>query len=195
MNALTLCLLSIFTSLSALADTANVMKSSPQFPYKTLRAAFAKARKPTTEELSGKKWMLIGVVTASDFDQSHDGYWPDGRVTQPGRAGYLQRLSTFAPISDVFGKPLGLALSVKWIGLATGKSYKKYGPLVGKFTSTGFQVFIEGDETTCGNIIEYRIVQIGEKPMLLGAYSNMDKAPSCHGKEFMFEAYIKQASD
>lgn len=179
MNALTLCLLSIFTSLSALSDTANVMKSSPQFPYKTLKAAFAKARKPTTEELSGKKWMLIGIVSAPDWiDHSNDGYWPDGRNPKSGRAGYVRRLNTFASISDVFGKPLGLALTVKWIDLATGKSHKKHGPFVGKFTSTGFQIFFEGDETTCGRTIEYRIARTDEKSMLLGATSTADKDPT-----------------
>lgn len=137
-----------------------VQSGDPRFSFEGAQQAFRAARAPSPAELGGV-WKVIGQAHIQGVGQDSDGYFPDGRLSFPGRPGFFYwNWSYIEKGRDSFGSSLW-SLEMKTIGAETGRLYYERVFQNVQLGSAGVQFYAQGSSSsgTCSMDVECRLVQ------------------------------------
>ena len=120
-NIMKTLLFSSFVLLASMVAHAADKINDPQFTFDMAAAAFNAATIPTEAELTGQ-WMRVGAAfnpANPQTMQSGAGYWPDGKVTEPGLSDFFRDLYDIS-----FTSATVFQIKYSFVGLETGKVYE-----------------------------------------------------------------------
>jgi hypothetical protein len=181
--------LSIFCLLFAGVAFAD---QSPEFSFGAAANAFAAAQAPNQGGIIGS-WTMIGVASGPDFDQSSDGYWPNGQYMIAGQPGFFENIMSFTATPDAFGN-VSFMRSTSVVGVESGHVYSTSASLPGIFTATGVVSEIPRTENSCAGVTECRMLPT--QGMLLCATSIQDPNWDCQrypqDVPMRFVGYVQQ---
>lgn len=150
--------------------------ADPRFTFYGAEAAYAQAS-PVSAELLAGRWMSIGAANAPGVNNSHEGYFPEGKFKLPGYSGFFRSVATFVMSEDSFGRA-SIAMTERVTGVESGKEFASAGPFYGSISDSGEAVLsVPRRSNSCASKVECRYITA--KRLLLCKMTNLDNRETC----------------